>query len=292
MELQWPLIIFTSLLAWCAGLFATQSLLAFKHEAQKSQMTAWIVSAALLVVGGIAVFLHLQHWERIFNGFGHVTSGITQELAAIVVLAVIALIYVVYLRKDSGNVPAWLCVLAIAFSAALIIAMGHSYLMPSRPAWNSIFEIGSLFGAAFVLGPLTMAVICATKEENSDFLSSCALIGSTVNGVLVALYLIAMQMSAPAFDSYDTLYFDPTHPNIAPIDVSAATQVLTGASAPLTWILVVAVGIAAPIACAFLGKKKGNWKRYGSVGTACALVGVIALRVVFYQAGSLVFGIY
>ena len=56
-------------------------------------MPALITSAVLLVVGGIAVFFHLEHWERIFNGFGHLSSGITQELIAIVVLAVAAIAF-------------------------------------------------------------------------------------------------------------------------------------------------------------------------------------------------------
>ena len=53
MELQWPLILFTTLLAWSAGLFATQCVYALRGEAVKAQMPAWIVSAVLLVVGGV-----------------------------------------------------------------------------------------------------------------------------------------------------------------------------------------------------------------------------------------------
>ena len=87
MELQWPLILFTTFVAWSAGLFATQAVFALKDKGAKSQQTALTASAVLLVVGGIAVFFHLQHWERIFNGFGHITSGITQELIARTVMA-------------------------------------------------------------------------------------------------------------------------------------------------------------------------------------------------------------
>ena len=47
------------------------------------------VSVPVVAAGGIAVFFHLEHFERIFNGFGHLTSGITQELIAIVLLAVV-----------------------------------------------------------------------------------------------------------------------------------------------------------------------------------------------------------
>ena len=75
MELQWPLILFTTLLAWAAGVFGAQCLYALRGQGTRAQMPALITSAVLLVVGGIAVFFHLEHWERIFNGFGHITSG-------------------------------------------------------------------------------------------------------------------------------------------------------------------------------------------------------------------------
>ena len=90
MELQWPLILFTTLTAWGCGVLGGAGALALKGAGKKSQQLLAIVSCALLALGGIAVFFHLQHWERIFNGFGHITSGITQELIAIVVFVVIA----------------------------------------------------------------------------------------------------------------------------------------------------------------------------------------------------------
>ena len=35
MELQWPLILFTTLVAWSAGVFGTQAVLALRGEAPK-----------------------------------------------------------------------------------------------------------------------------------------------------------------------------------------------------------------------------------------------------------------
>ena len=80
MELQWPLILFTTLTAWGCGVLGGAGALALKGAGKKSQQLLAILSCVLLAVGGICVFFHLQHWERIFNGFGHITSGITQEL--------------------------------------------------------------------------------------------------------------------------------------------------------------------------------------------------------------------
>ena len=82
METQWPLVIFTLFVCLTCGTLGGMSILALKGQGRNLQMTALITSAVSLVVGGIGAFLHLEHWERIFNGFGHITSGITQELIA------------------------------------------------------------------------------------------------------------------------------------------------------------------------------------------------------------------
>ncbi len=155
MELQWPLILFTTLVAWSAGLFGTQALMAVFGVGKRAQVPAWVASAVLLAAGGIAVFFHLEHWERIFNGFGHLTSGITQELIAIVVLAVVAVAYLVLMRKsdDGASVPKWLAWVAVALSVVLVAVMAHSYTMAARPAWDSVLWILYVLGNACVLGP-------------------------------------------------------------------------------------------------------------------------------------------
>ena len=163
MELQWPLILFTTLVAWSAGLFGTQALMAVFGAGKRAQVPAWVVSAVLLAAGGIAVFFHLEHWERIFNGFGHLTSGITQELIAIVVLAVVAVAYLVLMRKseDGATVPKWLAWLSVALSVVLVAVMAHSYTMAARPAWDSALWILYVLGNACVLGPATFLLIMA-----------------------------------------------------------------------------------------------------------------------------------
>ena len=118
MELQWPLILFTTFVAWSAGLFGAQGAAALAGEGRRAQMPALIGSAALLAVGGVAVFFHLEHFERIFNGFGNPTSGITQELVCVVVVgALMVVAFVVsilvikflmnYIRRNDFKVFGW-----------------------------------------------------------------------------------------------------------------------------------------------------------------------------------------
>lgn len=291
MELQWELIIFTTLVAWCAGLFASQCALALKGKATKAQMPAWIVSAALLAVGGVAVFFHLEHWNRIFNGFGHLSSGITQELIAIVALAVVAVIYLIFLRKGNGKVPAWIAVLGIVASGALVFVMGHSYMMASRPAWDSALQILSLFGGALGMGPATMAALNAwasseaEASEPSKTDGLMAVVGTAVNAVTTVGFIAAMSAASSAFPQVG-YYFDSTHPNAGMVDAAGLSPFAEGSMA------IALVSIAAAVVAllfALLGKKQSKWLAWGVAAAVFAAIGAVALRVVFYQMGASVF---
>ncbi len=289
MELQWPLILFTTLVAWSAGLFGTQALLAAGGHAKKSQTPAWVASAVLLAAGGIAVFFHLEHWERIFNGFGHLTSGITQELIAIVVLAVVAVAYLIVMRRsdDGATVPKWLCWLSVAVCAVLVAVMAHSYMMAARPAWDSVLWVLYVLGNACALGPCTMALIMAAVGDETAPAGLPALAGTALAAAAAVAFAISLQASAGSFAEVG-FYFDPTRPTAGMADAAGAVA----AQAPLLWAGAVLVGGLVPLAAALMGRKTGDWKVWGAIAVACALAGAVALRVVFYELGLSVFMFY
>ena len=299
MELQWPLIIFTTLVAWSAGLFGTQALMAVFGVGKKAQVPAWVASAVLLAAGGIAVFFHLEHWERIFNGFGHLTSGITQELIAIVVLAVAAVAYLVLMRKsdDGASVPKWLAWVAVALSVVLVAVMAHSYTMAARPAWDSVLWILYVLGNACVLGPATFLLVLAAGgpgDQPADRAADAgapagrtALAGAALNALAALAFAIFLQLSAGSFADVG-LYFDPTHPTKAMADAAATVA----SQAPLLWLGAVAVGAFVPLAAAFMGRRTGSWKLWAPAAIIAALVGAVCMRVVFYNLGLSVFMFY
>ena len=301
MELQWPLILFTTLVAWSAGLFGTQALMAVFGVGKRAQVPAWVASAVLLAAGGIAVFFHLEHWERIFNGFGHLTSGITQELIAIVVLAVVAVAYLVLMRKsdDGASVPKWLAWLSVALSVVLVAVMAHSYTMAARPAWDSVLWILYVLGNACVLGPATFLLLSALAaggpgDQPAERAAGAgapaglaALAGAAANALATLAFAIFLQLSAGSFADVG-LYFDPTHPTKAMADAAATV----GAQAPLLWLGAVAVGAIVPLAAAFMGRRTGNWRLWAPVAIVAALAGAVCMRVVFYNLGLSVFMFY
>ena len=292
MELQWPLILFTTLTAWACGVLGGAGVLALKGAGKKSQQLLAVFSCVLLAAGGICVFFHLQHWERIFNGFGHITSGITQELIAIVVFVVVAVAYFVLARKssDGGTLPKWMAWVAIAISVVLAAVCAHSYMMPARPAWDSVLEVLSIVGAAFLLGPATCAVVLAAKGEPTGACGLPAVAGSAIGAVCTAAYALFVQLSAGAFTQVGH-YFDPTHPTKAVVDAGATI----GDQAALLWLGAVVIGAVVPLVACVLAKKKGgakSWKLCGAVAVAAALAGAVCLRVAFYGAGLSVFMFY
>lgn len=292
MNPEWPLILFTFFLCLSGGILGAQGLLTVLGKGKKMQNVALIAALVTLVVGGICVFMHLQHWERIFNGFGHITSGITQELIAIVAFVVIAVAYFAVARKseDGGTLPKWMAALAIVISVVLAAVCAHSYMMPARPAWNSVLEVLSIVGAACLLGPATVAVVLAAKGEGAAELGVPAVVGSAVGAVCTAAYAAYVQMSAGSFAQVG-YYFDPTHPTKAMVDAGAAI----GDQAALLWLGAVAIGAIVPLACCLLAKKNGgaaSWKLFGAVAAAAALAGAVCLRVAFYGAGLSVFMFY
>ncbi|HIT50857.1 MAG TPA: hypothetical protein IAA95_01445 [Candidatus Aveggerthella excrementigallinarum] len=295
MELQWPLIIFTTLLAWSCGVFAAQGVLALKGEGKEVQLPALIASVVLLAVSGVAVFFHLQHWERIFNGFGHITSGITQELVAIVVFVVVAVVYFAMLRKsaDGGTVPQWLAVVAVAISVVLAVVSAHSYMMAARPAWDTVVWPLAMLLAGGAAGALTVMAMLAAKggESKVGGLLSTAL--AACSAVATVALVAVWQASAGSFADVG-YHFDPTTPTSPLLDVAAETNVLSGELAPLVWLGVIAVGALAPVACAVLARRKGgkSWLALGAAGAACAVVGAVCLRVAFYELGLSVFMFY
>ncbi|OUO91452.1 hypothetical protein B5F40_03165 [Gordonibacter sp. An230] len=295
MELQWPLIIFTVLLAWSCGVFATQGVLALKGEGKEIQMPALITSVVLLAVSGIAVFFHLQHWERIFNGFGHITSGITQELIVIVVFAVVAVAYFAMLRKseDGATVPSWLAVAAIVVSVVLAVVSAHSYMMAARPAWDTFaWPLAMLFGGG-AAGALTVMAMLSAKGGGSAIGGLLATALTAVSAVAAVALVAVWQFSSGAFEDVG-YHFDPTAPTSPLVDIAAETNVLSGDLAPLVWLGIVAVGALAPVVCAVLARKKGgkSWLALGSAGAACAVLGAVCLRVAFYELGLSVFMLY
>jgi DMSO reductase anchor subunit len=292
MELQWPLVVFTLFICLGAGTFAVTGLLAGLNKASEIQLPSVLVALVAIVAGGVASFLHLQHFERAFNGFGHITSGITQELIGIAVVVIVAAVFAVLSRK--GAVPAVLGWVALIVSVGLVIVMSLSYTMASRPVWASPLLVLYYLSNAALLGGAAVSFIASVKGADATWALNVSLAGAALTVVSSLAYAVYIPSSASAFTSVGN-YFDPTHPTKAMVDPQAALSgFLTGDQAVLFWGGVVALGCLVPLVLAFLARKKTGSALSGlAVGTLIgAVTGAVSFRIIFYALGYSVFVFY
>ena len=287
MELQWPLIIFTTFISWSAGIFGAQAYFKMRGRAEdKPQLIALIASVVVLAVGGVAVLLHLARPLHIFNGFGNPTSGITQELIAIIVLFIFMVVYFALLRRNGAEkIPSWLCVVVLIVGVVLVCVMGHSYMMPSRPAWDSVFQPLSLVGCGIGAGVATMAVVESIKSEVGEFTNKATLIALIVNAVILVVYIIALAVSAGSLTSVP-YWFDPTSPTL---DVTAAETFSVFSASGIGFTLGSVITAVAAVGAWFMGKRTGNYKVWGIVAVVLVLASAMLLRCLMYAMGITVY---
>jgi DMSO reductase anchor subunit len=329
MELQWPLIVFTLFVSLGAGSLGVAGLLALLKKSPEVQLPATIVALAAVVLGGLASFLHLQHWERAFNGFGHITSGITQELIGIVVFVVVAAAYLVFVRR--GSIPRWAGYAAVIVSAALVVVVANSYLMEARPVWDSPLLWLYYLANAVLFGSLVAALFTNMKKDDgeaagagadgggvagaegaagagtdgggvaaggvgaADTLSKLVFVGAGVTLVALLAYCVYIPLQASAFADVG-YYFDSTNPTKEMADPQAASAgFLFGGQAVLFWIGALLAGVLAPVALVFLARKrrdKGSLIGLSATGLVLALAGAACFRVTLYALGFTTFVFY
>ncbi len=282
MEAQWPLIIFTLFVCLTCGIFGAMSILALKGQGRQLQFTSLISATVSLAIGGFGAFLHLEHWERIFNGFGHITSGITQELIGCVALAVIIVAWFVVLRGGK-EIPKALAWITLAVAVLMLVATGHSYLMPARPAWGIALVVVYVANAC-LLGAVAMWLISIMKKDEASEGSSIqfALVGSVVQLAAMAVYTIACSMTKFADFGF---YADPTSMTTAPTHVDSLLAIMVSGDGALMFWCSIACAIVA-LVCAIAAKKKvGASKPYMIIAVIVAIASSILFRVLFYQLG-------
>ena len=240
MHPEWPLILFTFFLCVAGGALGAQGLLNVMGKGKKMQLASLVTALAALVVGGLSVFMHLQHWERIFNGFGHITSGITLEFIGCIVFAVVLVLYFLMMRRaEDGMAPKWCGVLAIVVGLALPVITGMSYLMASLPSWNTpLLPVYYLANTVF-MGGLTALVIAGLTNDDSakDLGVKVALAGGALQLIAVFTYAFIINGSAGLYSADIQYYFDPTLPDVAMVDrASIVGSIFAGANAVMFWL--------------------------------------------------------
>lgn len=290
MEIQWSLVLFAALSAWGAGTYAATAvfgeLLGWAPGAKKPCL---VLSAAALIVGAIASMTHLGHLDRIFGVLANPGSGIFVEgLSAGLLVVVIAVWLVAASRGASESALKAVAVVGLVLAAVLTVAVGSSYLMASKPAWDVLALPLLSVGTAAVLGCVTYLAVASRGADAKvrSNLSLVVLVAVAVQSVLVILYLA---MVAGAGFQHES---------------RAVARVLSGDLAPLFWIGVAVLGLVVPAAAAVVERRgaaadakvalSGEATSETSAGAttflfaavACLVLAAVSFRVVMFSLGS------
>jgi anaerobic dimethyl sulfoxide reductase subunit C (anchor subunit) len=292
MEIQWQLVIFTLLICLGSGTFATCGLLAIFNKDAEIRLPALVVSLASMVIGGIASLFHVQHWERMFNGFGHLMSGITQEIIGLALVCIAIVVYFVVSRK--GKTPKWAGWMAIIVSVIMIVAMAHSYIMPSRPLWDSPLLYVYYLANCILLGGLTISLLCGLKGADAKLAVLVSMVGGGLQVIGAIGYAVFIPSLASKFSIVE-FYFDPNTPTKQMMDPNAIfSGYLMGDGLLLFWGGALLLGALIPLVAAFLARQKSGTMLVGYAGAAAvsAILGGVAFRAVLYVLGFTTFIFY
>src|SRR5699024_10208666 len=195
-------------------------------------------------------------WERIFNGFGHITSGITLEFIGCIVFFVVLVLYFLFMRRsEDGMAPKWCGVLAIVAGLGLPALTGDSYLMHALPSWNTpLLIVYYLVNAVFMGGLASLIIAGAVGDDDASGLATkAALAGGVLQLVVVLAYALVINGSAGLYSAEIQYYFDPTLPDVAMVDRAGIVgSIIAGDQAVLFWLGAIAVGVVVPAALAWL----------------------------------------
>ncbi len=307
MELQWPLILFTFFLCLCGGILAFQGLLTFLGKGKETQKLALIVAFIALVIGGISVFTHLQHWERIFNGFSALLvgkgeygmSGIGLEMWGCVIFVIVEALYFLFMRRsEEGVPPKWCAVLAMAVGIALPVVTGDSYLMAALPAWNTPLLILYYLMNTLVMGALSMMIISNIVKctDSIEVLGKIAFFSIAIQALVLIIYAIYITSMGGSWTEVQ-YYFDPTIPDTHMVDEVASTAMVTGTRGIVFWLVVIVLGSLGPLGALFMIKKQNvedaaKKRLYYIVALVLVIVAGIVWRCLLYQVAISAFAMY
>lgn len=294
-EKEWSLVAFTLLSQMAVGAFLIVWLTHLTTRQQASDMEVRrLCNGALLGVGPvvfISFLVSLFHlgspvaaWRAISNlGSSWLSREIFFALAFFVMWCICAYLQwrgvgTETLRGTWAGLTGLVGLLAI-FSSAMV------YLLPTRPAWNSLATPILFFASTFLLGALAAGTVFAIYYLVTGKASETqtALIRTALKNVsLVAMVVIVIQAI--------TLVFQGAHLTGGTVQAQASGQLMLSTYGAWFWLRVL-LGIVAGFVLVWLGWRTLVRAEKGVpvvvtnlvfAAFACVLVGEIVGRMLFY----------
>jgi anaerobic dimethyl sulfoxide reductase subunit C (anchor subunit) len=292
MELQWPLIVFTTFICLSAGTFGSVAITSFREEYARIQLPGLATAFVALAIGGGASVLHLETPSRYFGQLGNIRSGINQEIIMMALVGFMMVVYFIQLRR-TGKAGKTIKIVSAVLSLLLVLTMGHLYMMPARPAWNTVLLPTYYLFNAILLGVLVTVLLAAATGKPDPKLgtTAVAILGAfTLNIAVYVFYIISLSKWVYS----DVLHVDTTTvPSVDPAVIGE--RLLSGDLAFLFWGAVIVIGLVLPLVILLVVRKATGanvavfTRNIAAVAIVLVVAGGLAFRVLLYFAASTVF---
>lgn len=193
MAIQWSLVLFTALTGLAGWMFAAIAISEVKGVMREIAFPAGLSALIVLLVGGCCSVTHLSHPERMMAALGHPTSGIFTEAVLVGVTAILAIVYLVLLKREvsAGARKVVACMTAIV-GVVLSFMAGASYMMVARASWNTVLLPLGYLATSIPAGISAYLMVAAAKKQAIDELfPKILLIGGIIAAACAALYSVA-----------------------------------------------------------------------------------------------------
>ena len=165
----------------------------------------------------------------------HPTAGIFLEALLLGLLAVCIAVYALLVKREasSGARKALAATGIVAWPSAFAFACGVSYMMTSRPVWNTVALPSAYLGTALATGAALYLVMCAALKVDEGDVKKAGVYAAAGGALSLVLTVAFGLVSGTAFGEQAALFW--------------VAVVLCGSAAP-TGLPVVLVAPANPAA--------------------------------------------
>lgn len=285
MEYQWPLVIFTVLAGGAGWLlfFTALNELTGTITLTKVRDTALPIAIVMLIAGGISSALHLSHPERMMGALAHPTMGIFTEALFVGLCVLVSVVFMIMVRREaSTKALKAVAVVTLILGLVLNLMLGYSYMMASRPEWDTLLLPLAYFGTASIVGATVYQLIAVLRKVDEKGIAHTGW-NTMVMGVLAGITAFAYAIASGALAGTETVH-STTLRGISLSDVAVGG--LGGSTAVLLWVGVLLCGAVIPVLCGFLIKRKPEKAVWVAViAVVSALLGCGAFRCFMWAAG-------
>lgn len=193
MEVQWSLVVFTTLAGAGAWLYVAFCAASLKGDVQhdRTRAVSCILTVVLLLAGTLASVTHLSHPDRIMAVLAHPTMGIFTEALFVGLTTLAVGAYALAWRRGAPYAAQKVLLgIGAVLAATLALMLGYSYMMPARPVWDTVLLPIAYMLTSMSGGAAAYLVAASVGGEDAPSISFGAklLVGA---GVLAAVSAVA-----------------------------------------------------------------------------------------------------